>query len=94
MINNELLQKLREPKVQEELRKQGIFIPSTDWLWDKLIQLDVIAYPFDGGVQVSINNPLRRCDCDLMPELVFTAPTLHEALLRAWLWRREHVKEV
>ena len=146
MINNELLQKLREPQIQAELREHGIvgascylgddyraygiilskhcpepmsepfyrvalltgscmgevitcffevieesvdeFIlaPSTDWLWAKLMELDIIAY-FNGcDTEVEIN-PNKI-------ESEFTAPTLHEALLQAWLWWREHVKEV
>jgi len=63
-----------------------IIIPSTDWLWAKLMELDIIAY-FNGcDTEVEIN-PNKI-------ESEFTAPTLHEALLQAWLWWREHVKEV
>ena len=132
MINAELLQKLREPQIQAELRplvevgwwayivnlqsgftgkgtwrlvtfvrrapatiwihnkifNEGAYTlaPSTDWLWAKLMELDIIAY-FNGcDTEVEIN-PNKI-------ESEFTAPTLHEALLQAWLWWREHVKEV
>jgi len=153
MINAELLQKLREPQIQAELRplvevgwwayivnlqsgftgkgtwrlvtfvrrapatiwihnkifNEGAYTlaPSTDWLvaWASSLKKGncyhlegkdslIVKFIWDGSAMI-LSYKIIYGDAYAygVSHKAFEAPTLHESLLKAWLWCRENVKE-